>query len=200
MDLQSMLLQMLPSSLYRGAAQSRITRTPVLYGKADAGAEGSYYPPNINDPLGHPPIQDLLKMFVTGLPMGKGLIAVDPEASAKAGNTAASTLQHEDIHAALQPLNQQLYDIQKNVPYSQLAQRMTMAGRSGDKIIETPAYMGAYKESETGVPQVMRDMYVQGFHNQLAATRPDIAATYDRLAHPTAIAATAKAGENGGGQ
>lgn len=197
MDLQSMLLQMLPSSLYRGAAQSRITRTPVLYGAADRGAEGSYFPPDyVNE---HPPLQALAKMLVTGLPMNRGLIQVDPTATAAAGNTTASTLQHEDIHAALQPLNQQLYDLQKNVPYNQLAQRMVMAGRSGDKVIETPAYMGAYKEGETGVPPAIRDMYVQGLHNQLAATSPAIAATYDRLAHPTAVGATARAGENSGG-
>jgi len=200
MDLQDLLYKFMPSSLYRGAAQSRTTRTPIIASSLPEGTGGMYQDTDLG--WGSTGPLDMLKLMAAQLPMTGKFITVDPKQTSSTGGMD-DTLRHEDIHAALAPVTKQLGTLQSD-PLSQVIKQQIGIGRESTGMmpnVEAPAYMGAYQgQAFTGVGQGLRDLYVQQFQKQLQGLNPTVAKQYDQLAHPTAIGATAAAGENGGSQ
>lgn len=200
MDLTDLLYKFMPSSLYRGAAQSRTTRTPIIAGNLPSGTGGIYQDSDLG--WGSTSPLDALKLLAAQLPMTGKFITVDPTQNKNTGGID-DTLRHEDIHAALAPVTKQLPALQSD-PLSQVIKQQIGIGREGTRLmpnVEAPAYMGAYQgQAFTGVSQGLRDLYLQHFQDQLKQVSPAVAKQYDSLAHPSAIGATAAAGENGGSQ
>lgn len=191
MDLQSMLYKMMPEALYKGAAQSRVTRTPIIQRDLPNRMEGEYINPSVG--YGNSTPVDMLKLLAGHMNPFSNFIRQSP-------NAQPDVIRHEDIHAALAPVADKLAGLTLG-PQSSTVNHMLRATRNVDAGVETeaPAYMGAYKESETMVPPLIREMWVRDFQNGLNQVNPNVARQYDRLAHPNAFQ-TASAGENGGAQ
>lgn len=190
MDLQSMLMNLVPSSLYRGAAQSRVTHTPVIMNR-------NYVPSNMDATYNQSfAPTDLPTMLLAHLPLNKGVIHMDPNSS-----NVPAMMQHEQMHASLAPLSEaQLNDLQKNLPGNAEVQKKVGAIEAYP-LDEAPAFMGAYTgQATTGVSPDVQGPWKAGFQQNLRAAYPTISRQYDRLAHPTAVNATAAAGENGASQ
>lgn len=193
MNLQDLIMKFMPVPV--GVSQSRVTRTPVLPASMDSYVNGMYIDPASNS--GHLGPLDMLKMYASGMGGDKAIL-VNPNKP-----ELASTIAHEDIHAALAPVADALPRMADTNTANRIGQTLSVGrgGRDFDAATEVPAYMGAYDgASNQAVPQSLRDLYVSDFSKRLAAVNPAVARQYNSLAHPNAIGATAAAGENGGGQ
>lgn len=166
-----------------GPAQERRTRTPITFKTpVDTGGEGQYENPA--SLFGH----ILALAHLTGPETGS--IQIDPTLNQEPGQLSR-TIRHEAIHSAL--LNSanrgQFSQAAAETPnFQEIARALSQRGRAmvGRPSAEVPAYMGAYNQQESGVPQDWRDEYIAALKQKLFAINPRIGAIYNQLSAPGA--------------
>jgi len=155
------------ASVFYGPAQARITRTPITFDTSLPTA-GLYQTES--------PIHKIASAILPSLFQPGGKITINPEGTAD----LSKTTRHEEIHAALDKLNQsgKLDELAAQNPYySQLKPNVDV----GDMPAEMPAYIGTADNAELGIPDILSNKYYGKLVQQLQQLDPNLAKIYQRL-------------------
>lgn len=150
-----------------GPAQARVTRTPVDY-STNLPTAGLFQSES--------PIHKIASAILPSVFPPGGHITINPSGTSDVGRTT----RHEEIHAALDPINQsgQLDALNADNPAFTEAQPNTDIG---EKNQEMPAYAGSGELSEVGVNPIISQAYIGKLRDQLFKLDPAMAKMYNKL-------------------
>jgi hypothetical protein len=126
-------------------------------------------------------LHHLVSSVIPGLVPGVGKIEVNPNNTA----SVARTVQHEKVHALLDPLNADgtLDKLNATNPYYKAVASKITLEPGGDTSTEAPAYAATGETKQFGIPDTTSQAYKAYLHNQLKSINPKVADAYRQLSN-----------------